>query len=102
MMAETARPVEARTAVAKQTVRWHAASMKVTIDLDADHYRAIKAEATRTNRSFGDIVDEALEAWLDAGETEADRASATEALTEYRRDGGVAAEAFFGTIEPSL
>ena len=29
-------------------------------------------------------------------------ASAAEALTEYRRDGGEAAEAFFGTIEPSL
>ena len=76
--------------------------MKVTIDLDADRYRAIEAEATRTNRSVGDIVDEALATWLDAVETDQDRTSATEALTEYRRDGGVAAETFFGTIEPSL
>ena len=76
--------------------------MKVTIDLDADHYRAVKAEATRTNRSVGDIVDEALEVWLDARETDEDRTSVAEALTEYRRDGGVAAETFFGTIEPSL
>ena len=50
--------------------------MKVTIDLDADHYRAVKAEATRTNRSVGDIVDEALETWLDASETDQDRTSA--------------------------
>ena len=76
--------------------------MKVTIDLDADRYRAVKAEATRTNRSVGDIVDEALEVGLDARETDEDRTSVAEALTEYRRDGGVAAETFFGTIEPSL
>ena len=72
--------------------------MKVTIDLDADRYRAIKVEAARTDRSVRDIVDEALEAWLDASETNEDRTSAEEALTEYRRDGGVAAEDFFGTL----
>ena len=76
--------------------------MKVTIDVDADRYRAIQAEAARMDRSVRDIVDEALEAWLDASETNEDLASAAEALTEYRRDGGAAAETFFGTIEPSL
>ena len=75
--------------------------MKMTIDFDADRYRAIELEAARTDRTVRDIVDEALEAWLDAREMEADRASGTAALTEYRRDGGVAADTFFGTIEQS-
>ena len=72
--------------------------MKVTIDLDADRYRAIKVEAARTDRSVRDVVDEALEAWLEAGETREDLASADEALAEYRRDGGETADAFFGTL----
>ena len=71
--------------------------MKVTIDLDADRYRAIKVEAARTDRSVRDVVDEALEAWLEAGETREDLASAEEALAEYRRVGGQAAETFFQT-----
>jgi plasmid stability protein len=74
------------------------ARMKVTIDLDADIYRAIKVEAARTDRSVRDIVDEALEAWLDAVEATEDATSATSALEEYRRDGGEAAEAFFGSL----
>ena len=44
------------------------------------------------------IVDEALEAWLDAAETREDLTSAKEALAEYRRDGGDAADPFFGTL----
>jgi plasmid stability protein len=72
--------------------------MKVTIDLDADRYRAIKVEAARTDRSVRDVVDEALEAWLEAAETREDLASAEEALAEYRREGGEAAETFFGTL----
>ena len=72
--------------------------MKVTIDLDPERYRAIKVEAARTDRSVRDVVDEALEAWLDTAEAAEDRASADAALAEYRRDGGVAAEAFFGSL----
>ena len=72
--------------------------MKVTIDLDTNIYRAIKVEAARSDRSVRDIVDEALAAWLDAAETREDQASAEAALTEYRRDGGEAAEAFFGSL----
>lgn len=72
--------------------------MKVTIDLDPDRYRAIKVEAARTDRSVRDIVDEALEAWLEAAEDGEDRASAESALAEYRRDGGEAAELFFGSL----
>ena len=72
--------------------------MKVTIDLDADIYRAIKVEAARSDRSVRDIVDEALGAWLDAAETREDQASAESALIEYRRDGGEAADEFFGSL----
>jgi plasmid stability protein len=72
--------------------------MKVTIDLDADRYRAIKVEAARTDRSVRDIVDEALAAWLEAEEAREDRASAEEALVEYRRDGGESAASFFGSL----
>lgn len=72
--------------------------MKVTIDVDADVYRAVKVEAARSDRSVREIVDEALAAWLEAAEAAEDRASADAALAEYRRDGGEAAEAFFGTL----
>ena len=72
--------------------------MKVTIDLAAELYRAVKVEAARTDRSVREIVDEALEAWLDAAETREDLTSAKEALAEYRRDGGEAAESFYGTL----
>ena len=72
--------------------------MKVTIDLPAELYRAVKVEAARTDRSVRDIVDEALEGWLNAAETREDQESAEQALAEYRRDGGEAAESFFGTL----
>lgn len=72
--------------------------MKVTIDLPAELYRAVKVEAARSDRSVRDIVDEALEAWLDAAETREDLASADEALQEYRRDGGEAALTVFGAL----
>ena len=77
---------------------WYAGQVKVTIDIDANLYRAVKVEAARTDRSVRDIVDEALEAWLDAAETREDQASAEAALLEYRRDGGEAAESFFGSL----
>lgn len=72
--------------------------MKVTIDLDAERYRAIKVEAARTDRSVRDIVDEALEAWLDSAEVREDVASAEAALAEYQRDGGESAESVFVTL----
>jgi plasmid stability protein len=72
--------------------------MKVTIDLDPDVYRAVKVEAARSDRSIRDVVDEALAQWLEAVEDAEDRASAAEALDEYRRDGGAAADAFFETL----
>jgi plasmid stability protein len=72
--------------------------MKVTIDLDAELYRAVKVEAARSDRSIRDVVDEALEAWLEAAESREDRASADAALAEYRRDGGESAESVFGRL----
>ena len=72
--------------------------MKVTIDVNPDLYRAVKVEAARGDRSVREIVDEALAAWLEAAESEEDRASAEAALAEYRRDGGEAADSFFGTL----
>jgi hypothetical protein len=71
-------------------------SMKVTLDVDQDLYRAVKVEAARTDRSVRDIVEEALAGWLGAAEEAEDRASAHAALDEYRRDGGESAAAWFG------
>ena len=45
-----------------------------------------------------DIVGTALAAWLDAEESREDRASAVEALAEYRRDGGIAADEVFALL----
>ena len=72
--------------------------MKVTIDLDSERYRAIKVEAARADRTVRDIVDEALEAWLESAEDAEDRTSAESALAEHRRDGGLPAETFFGSL----
>lgn len=72
--------------------------MKVTIDLDDELYRAVKVEAARSDRNVRAIVEEAIDAWLVAAEDREDRESAASALEEYRRDGGVAAEAFLGTL----
>ena len=69
--------------------------MKVTMDLDAELYRAVKVEAARRDRSVREIVDEALAAWLERLEDAEDAAAAVEALGEYRRDGGVASDEFF-------
>ncbi len=76
--------------------------MKVTLDVDANLYRAVKVEAARTDRSVREIVDEALAAWLESAEEAEDRSSAQAALAEYSRDGGESAEAFFGTLAAEL
>jgi len=69
--------------------------MKITVDLDPDLYRAAKVEAARSDRSIRDVIEEAITGWLDAREAAEDRASANQALAEYQRDGGVAAEEFY-------
>lgn len=72
--------------------------MKVTVDLDADLYRAVKVEAARADRSVREIMDEAIERWLVTAEDREDLESAVAALVEYRGEGGTAAEEFFGTM----
>ena len=69
--------------------------MKITLDLDPNLYRTLKVEAARADRSVRDVVAEAIAGWLERQEEDEDRASAAEALEEYRRDGGVAAADFF-------
>jgi plasmid stability protein len=69
--------------------------VKATFDIDDDLYRAVKVEAARSDRSVRDIVEEALEQWLERAEEAEDRASAAAALEEYQRDGGVSAEDWF-------
>ena len=67
--------------------------MKVTFDIDADLYRALKVEADHTDRTLREIVTDALSHWLECREAAEDRAAAAGALEEYRRDGGTTAEA---------
>ena len=68
---------------------------EVTIDLDPELYRAVKVEAARADRNVREIVDEAMAAWLERLEDAEDTAAAVEALAEYQRYGGVAADEFF-------
>jgi predicted transcriptional regulator len=72
--------------------------MKVTVDIDADLYRAVKVEAARSDRSVREVLEEAVEAWLERTEAAEDRASADAALAEYRREGGESAATYFGHL----
>lgn len=72
--------------------------MKATFDIDQALYRAIKVEAARSDRSVRELVEEALEAWLARAEEIEDQASAADALAEYRRDGGEAADIWFSRV----
>lgn len=72
------------------------ARMKVTLALqDPELYREIKVEAARSGRAVRDIVEEALQEWLERREAAEDREAAGAALAEYEREGGVPAEEFF-------
>jgi hypothetical protein len=70
-------------------------SMKATLDLDPELYRAIKVEAARADRAVKDVVDEALRRWLEALEDAEDVAAADAAMAEYERDGGLDAQELF-------
>lgn len=72
--------------------------MKVTFDLEPDLYRSLKVEAARSDLSIRDALADAITAWLQQREADEDRASAAEALEEYRRDGGTAAAEFFAHL----
>lgn len=77
---------------------WNAGPVKATFDLDQNLYRAIKVEAARHDRSVRDVVEEALNAWLEALEDAEDIAAADLARKEYERDGGVSAEEVFAKL----
>lgn len=69
--------------------------MKMTVEVDADLYRAIRVEAARADRSVRSVLEEALAAWLERFEDQEDRLAGRAALAEYERGGGVAADDFF-------
>lgn len=72
--------------------------MKTTLDIDGELYRAIKVEAARSDRSVRDIIQEALERWLEATEDAEDIAASDAAIAEYKRDGGIDAREVFGRL----
>ena len=55
----------------------------------------MKVEAARGDRSLREIVEQSLAAWLERLEDAEGAAAAAEALAEYEREGGVAADEFF-------
>lgn len=67
--------------------------MKVTIAFrDDELYRTVRVRAAQSGRQIRDIVEEALEAWLEAQENAEDVAAAKEAVKE---PGYVEAGAYF-------
>jgi plasmid stability protein len=73
--------------------------VKTTLDIDEDLLGAIKVEAARIGRSVHEIIEDALEAWLVRAEEAVDRDSAAVALEEHGRDGSVAAESWYSTLD---
>ena len=73
--------------------------MKVTVAFrDASLYRAIKIRAAGSGLQIRDVIEEALEAWLEAEEDAEDIAVSKEAIAEYELEGGVDAIAFFDRL----
>ena len=72
--------------------------MKTTLDINDELYRAIKVEAARSDRPVREIVEEALERWLEAVEDAEDVAASDAAMAEYDKDGGIDAQEAFGRI----
>lgn len=73
--------------------------MKVTIAFRDDSlYRAVKLRSIETGRHIRDVVEEALEEWLERREDEEDVAESEKAIAAYERGDRAAwvdAEAFF-------
>jgi predicted transcriptional regulator len=69
-----------------------------TLDISDELYRAIKVEAARTDRSVREIIEEALERWLEATEDAEDITASDAAMAEYDRDGGIDAREVFGNL----
>lgn len=70
--------------------------MKVTIAFHDDElYRSIKVIAARSGRQIRDVVEEALEEWLESREDAEDIAVSEEAIAAIERGEGIDADAFF-------
>ena len=67
------------------------ATVKITVDLDDELYRAVKVEAARSDRSVRGLIAEAIEGWLQHQEDEEDcvrqklRSRNTAAMAASRR-----------------
>jgi plasmid stability protein len=73
--------------------------MKVTVAFrDEELYRAIKVRAAASGRQVRDVIEEALEAWLDAVETAEDIAISKEQIALYERGEFVDAHEFFAKM----
>jgi plasmid stability protein len=73
--------------------------VKVTIAFSDDElYRAIRIRAAQSGRQIRDIVEEALEAWLQAQEDAEDIAASRDALAEYEQAGGIEANEYFSRL----
>ena len=70
--------------------------MKVTIAFSDDQlYQAVRVRAVQSGRQIRDIVQEALERWLQEQEDAEDVSASVAALTEYEEAGGVEADGYF-------
>jgi hypothetical protein len=72
--------------------------MKTTLEINDELYRAIKVEAARSDRPVREIIEEALERWLEAIEEAEDIAASEAAMAEYDQDGGIDAREAFGRL----
>ncbi len=72
--------------------------MKTTLDIGDELYRAIKIEAARSDRPVREIVEEALERWLEATEDAEDLAASDAAMAEYAQSGGIDAREVFAHL----
>ncbi len=73
--------------------------MKVTVSFrDESLYRAIKIRAAGSGRQIRDVIEEAVEAWLEAQEDAEDIAVSKEELAAYEREGGVDAIALLDRL----
>ncbi|MEX2547002.1 MAG: hypothetical protein WD830_04345 [Chloroflexota bacterium] len=70
--------------------------MKVTVAFANDElYRAVRVRAAQTGRQIRDIVEEALEMWLETQEDAEDVAASEDALAEYGGTGDIDADSYF-------
>jgi len=70
--------------------------MKVTVAFSDDElYRTVRIRAAQEGRQIRDIVEEALQMWIDAQEDAEDIAASDAAVSEYAEAGGIDADSYF-------